>query len=137
MITDFFSDLNWLAVFVATIAWFVFSAVWYSVPAMSKAWQKSARVNPDEGGSFAVALVTSFLCYLVTTIVIALIAAGIGASTFADGVALGVVLGIGFGVASALVSQVYENKGKDYWLINGLNAVIALTIVSVIVSVWA
>lgn len=136
MITDFFSELNWLAVIVATIAWFAFSAIWYSIPAMSKAWQKSAGVNPDEGGPFVVALVTSFLCYLVTTIVIALIAAGIGASTVADGVALGVTLGVGFGVASALVSQVYEIKGKDYWLINGLNAVIALTIVSVILSIW-
>lgn len=136
MITDFFSELNWLAVAVAAVAWFAFSAIWYSVPAMSKAWQESARVNPEEGGSFAVALVTSFLCYVATTIVIALIAAGIGASTFADGVALGVTLGVGFGVASALVSQVYENKGTDYWLINGLNAVISLTIVSVILSVW-
>lgn len=136
MITDYFSDLNWLAVLVATVAWFAFSAVWYSVPAMSNAWQKAAKVDPDQGGSFAVALVVSFASYLVTTVAVALVAAGIGATTVADGVALGVVLGMGFGVASALVSQVYEAKGSSYWLINGVNAVISMTIVAVIVSVW-
>ncbi len=136
MITDLFSELNWLAVIVSAIAWFAFSAIWYSVPAMSKAWMKSARVDPERGGSFAVALVTSFICYVVTAVVIALIVVGIGADSVADGIALGVALGLGFGAASALVTQVYESKGNDYWLINGVNSIIAFSIVSVILSVW-
>lgn len=136
MITDYFTDLNWLAILVATIAWFAFSAIWYSVPAMSKAWQKAARVDPSEGGSFAKALVTSFICYLVTATAVALIAIGIGSTTVTDGLTLGLVLGVGFGVASALVAQVYENKGGSYWLINGVNSIAAMVIVSVIVSVW-
>lgn len=32
MVADFFSDLNWVAVLVAAIAWFAFSSIWYSVP---------------------------------------------------------------------------------------------------------
>ena len=36
---------------------------------------------------------------------------------------------------SALIAQLYEQKGSAYWLINGVNAVIALSLVSVIVSV--
>jgi hypothetical protein len=31
---------------------------------------------------------------------------------------------------------VYEQKGSTYWLINGINAVIAYSIVSVILTVW-
>jgi hypothetical protein len=30
----------------------------------------------------------------------------------------------------------YEQKGNWYWLINGVNAVIAYSIVSVIVTIW-
>ena len=37
---------------------------------------------------------------------------------------------------SALVSQIYEQKGSTYWLINGLNAIIAYIIVALIVTVW-
>ena len=47
MILDYFGDLNWLAILVATIAWFVFSAIWYSVPPLSSAWQRAAKVDVD------------------------------------------------------------------------------------------
>lgn len=136
MIFDAFDDLNWLAVLVATAVWFGFSALWYSIPPISKAWQRAARVDPSGGMPLATILVPTLIGYLVTTIAVALVARGIGAESVGDGLALGVVLGIGFGVVGALVAQLYEAKGSAYWLINGVNAILALSIVSVIVSVW-
>ncbi|MGH8927689.1 MAG: DUF1761 domain-containing protein [Acidimicrobiia bacterium] len=81
-------------------------------------------------------LVPTFIGYFVTTIVIALLVEAIGASDVADGLALGVALGVGFGVVGAMVGQLYEQKGSSYWLINGINAVIAYSIVAVILAVW-
>lgn len=49
---------------------------------------------------------------------------------------LGIALGVAFGLVSALVVQLYEQKGATYWLINGVNAILALSLVSVILSVW-
>jgi hypothetical protein len=138
LIFDFFGELNWLAVVVATLAWFAFSAVWYSVPPLSKAWAKAAGVDPSagDGPPLAVLFIPTLIGYFVTTVVVALIAKGIGAASVGDGIALGVALGIGFGMVNALVNQVYEGKGSNYFLINGLNAVIAWSIVAVIVTVW-
>ncbi len=137
MIFDYFVDLNWLAILVATLAWFAFSAVWYSAPPLSKAWAKAAKVDmTGEGPPLAVLFIPTLIGYFVTTVVIALIATGIGAGEVMDGIWLGVALGVGFGVVGSLVNQVYEGKGSWYWLINGLNAVIAYVIVAVIVTVW-
>lgn len=137
MILDFFGELNWLAILVATLAWFAFSAVWYSVPPLSKAWAAAARVDTTgEGPPLALLFIPTLIGYFVTTVVIALLARGIGAESVGDGVLLGVTLGIGFGVVGALVSQVYESKGRNYFLINGINAIIAYAIVAVIVTVW-
>jgi hypothetical protein len=137
MITDFFADLNWLAVLVAAVAWFAFSAIWYSIPPLSKAWISAAKIDPSAGGpSFAVLLLPTFVAYLVTTIVIALLVEALGITTFDAALALGVALGIAFGLSSALVSQLYEQKGGSYWLINGLNAVLSFTIVTVILALW-
>ncbi len=137
MILDFFSELNWLAIAVATIAWFAFSAIWYSVPPLSGAWQRASKVEmTGDGPPLALLFVPTLVGYFVTTVVIALIARGIGATEVMDGVWLGVTLGVGFGVVNALVSQVYERKGNSYWLINGANAIIAYTIVAVIVTLW-
>jgi hypothetical protein len=136
VILDYLGDLNWLAVIVATVAWFVFSAIWYSAPPLSKAWMREAKVTPGEGPPLVTLLVPTFIGYLVTTIVIALLARAIGASEVMDGLSLGIVLGVGFGVIGALVVQIYEQKGGSYWLINGINAIVAYSIVATIVTVW-
>jgi hypothetical protein len=136
MIFDFFGDLNWLAIVVATVAWFAFSAIWYSLPPISNAWQRAAKVTASEGPPLATLLIPTFIGYFVTSVVIALLARAIGATDIVDGIALGVVLGVGFGVVGALVGQLYEQKGGSYWLINGANAVIAYSIVAVMVTVW-
>ena len=136
MILDHLGDLNWLAIVVATVAWFAFSAVWYSVPPLSNAWQKAAKVSGMEGPPLVTLLVPTFIGYFVTTIVIALTARAVGATDLVDGLVLGIVLGVGFGVISALVVQIYERKGESYTLINGVNAIIAYAIVGMIVSVW-
>lgn len=137
MILDLFGDLNWLAIVVATIAWFAFSAIWYSIPPLSKAWAGAARVDTTgDGPPLPLLFIPTLIGYFITTIVIGLIAAGIGAASLADGIVLGVVLGIGFGMVGALVNQVYEGKGNSYFLINGVNAMIAYAIVGAIVTVW-
>lgn len=136
MIFDYFGDLNWLAVLVAALAWFAFSAIWYSIPALSNAWQRAAKVTPGDGPPLVMVLVPTFIGYFVTSIVIALVAASLDGAELVDGLALGVAFGIGFGVVGAVISQMYEQKGAYYWLINGLNAVIAYSIVAVIVTVW-
>lgn len=137
MILDLFGELNWLAILVATLAWFAFSAIWYSIPPLSKAWANAARVDTSgEGPPLALLFIPTLIGYFVTTVVIGLLVAATGADSLGDGLTLGVVLGIGFGMVGALVSQVYESKGSSYFLINGLNAVLAYAIVAAILSVW-
>lgn len=137
MILDLFSELNWLAIVVATIAWFAFSAIWYSVPPLSRAWAGAAKVDTSgDGPPLALLFIPTLIGYFVTTVVIGLLVAGLGVDTLADGIILGAVLGVGFGMVGALISQVYETKGNSYFLINGINAVIAYAIVGAILAVW-
>jgi hypothetical protein len=136
MIFDYFGDLNWLAVLVAALAWFAFSAIWYSIPLLSNAWQRAAKVTPGEGPPLVMILIPTFIGYFVTSTVIALIATALSGDDVVNGLALGVALGVGFGIVGAVVNQMYEQKGGSYWLINGVNAVIAYSIVAVIVTVW-
>ena len=136
MILDFFDGLNWLAILVATVAWFIFSAIWYSVPPISKAWRRATKV-PVEGDAPLVSLfISTAILYFITTVVIALLVAATGADDAGDGLALGATLGLGFGVVGALISQLYEQKGSSYWLINGFNALVAFSIVAVILALW-
>ncbi len=136
MLLDTLGDLNWLAIVVATVAWFAFSAMWYSIPPISGPWMRAARVTPDQGPPLAALLVPTFIGYLVTATVIAILARATGSADVGDAIALGVLLGLAFGIVNALIVQLYEQKGGAYWLINGVGAVISYTIVALIVTLW-
>lgn len=137
MILELFGALNWLAIVGATLVWFGFSAIWYSIPPLSQAWAKAAGVDmTGEGPPLALLFIPTLIGYFVTTVVIGLLVAATGAMTVGDGIVLGAVLGVGFGMVGALVNQVYERKGGSYFLINGLNAVIAYAIVAAILAAW-
>jgi hypothetical protein len=136
MLVELLGDLNWLAVIVATIAWYAFSAIWYSVPPISAAWQREARVTPTGQGSMppASTLIGTVIAYFVTSVVIALLVAGLAITEVGNAIELGVLLGIGFGTVGALITQLYEQKGSSYWLINGVASLIGFTIVAVILA---
>jgi multisubunit Na+/H+ antiporter MnhB subunit len=140
MIFDFFEGLNWLAIVVATVAWFAFNAIWYSVPPISQAWQAAAKISPTAAGAASrppvSTMVITYLAYLVTVVVIALLVAAIGADDVGDGLALGVSLGIAFSTVFALTTQLYEQKGSSYWLINGVAGIVGFSIVSIILALW-
>ena len=137
MIFDLLENLNWLAVAVATVAWYVYSAIFYAGPVAGKAWQKAAKISMTEGYRPPPSIfIITLVAYFVTTTVIAMIAAAVGASDAVDGIALGVTLGVAFGAMTGLVSQVYEQKGSSYWLINGIGAIISWSIVGVILALW-
>ena len=135
MIFDALGELNWLAVLVATVAWFIWSAIWYSIPPISKPWQRAVGIEPSQSGTpLPTILVATAVLYFITTVVIALLVEATGAQDAADGIALGVALGVGFGAVSSLISQLYEQKGSAYWVINGINAVVAWSIVAVVLT---
>ena len=86
MIFDSFGELNWLAIVVATVAWFAFSAIWYSVPPLSQAWQRASRVETTvQRPSLPMLFLPTLIGYFVTTVVIALLVEATGAADLGDG----------------------------------------------------
>ncbi len=102
-------DLNWLAVLVATIAYFALGALWYAEFAFGKAWQRAVGwdLTPPENagvGLYAVPFVTCFLATLAT----AMIGAASGTDNIMEGVLLGFVVGVGVALPVMLVTGMYD-----------------------------
>ena len=143
MIFDHFDGLNWLAVLVATLAWYAFSTVWYSVPPMSTAWKAAANVAPQERPPLPSLITASVVLYFVATLVIALVVAATDTDTVPEGLALGATFGLGFGVVGGIISQgvlqayqLTEEKGGAYWLVSFAHAIAGWSIATVIIAIW-
>jgi hypothetical protein len=136
---DAFQDVNYLAVLVAAIAYFVLGAIWYIPPVMGRAWQRAGGIEVPEGESpNPMLFVGTLVAYFVAGLATALLAVATATDTAAEGAVLGVTVGIGYAFTAAAVSALYDRKPQPmaWWLINGIFNVIGLVVVAVIISVW-
>lgn len=135
---DAFGDVNYLAVLVAAVAYFVLGAIWYIPPVMGNAWQRAGGIEVAEGGPNPILFVGTLVAYVVAGLATAVLAVGTGTDTVAEGALLGLIVGIGYAFTAAAVSALYDRKPQPmaWWLINGIFNVIGLVVVAIIVSVW-
>lgn len=138
---DTLGDLNWLAVIVATIAYFALGAIWYAPPVLGKPWMRAAGTEMPEAGQrpspaiYAVPLVSS----LIASIALGMLAEATASDGVGDGVVLGLVTGVGFAATIALVTATFETSKPNAMLwgaINGGYHLVGLLVAAVIVSAW-
>jgi hypothetical protein len=136
---DTFSQLNWLAILVAGLAYFMLGAIWYSF-LFQKPWIRLAGVNPnapDAKKGVAAIMFTSFLLMLVAAIGIALFLSKVVPSAgIMSGIKTGLVAGICFSATGMSISYVYEKRPLGLHLINAGYNICGCVLAGTILSMW-
>jgi hypothetical protein len=135
---DSLDDVNYLAVAVAAIAWFVLGAVWYAPPVFGGIWMRSIGMQMPEGfRPNALLFVGTFVAYLVTALALAMLSRATGSDTFGEGLVLGVVTAVGFALAGVAVGALYERRSQPLaWFgVTGVFNLLGYLVVAVIVTV--
>ena len=130
------SGLNWLAIIVATIAFFGLAAVWYQPRVMGRKWMEAAGVDPRGDGPNPLVFGGILIAYFAMAVVLAMIARGTGASSFADGLVLGLSTGIAFVATQAWINATMERRSTNLALVNGGIGIIGHVVMAVIVTTW-
>jgi hypothetical protein len=122
MDTSFFSHLNWLAIAVAAVAYFMLGALWYGM-LFKNAWIKGSGIDMNSpqakkgGGSL---MVFTLILEFITAIGIAILAGRIGATGgVISGIKLGLLTGICFASIAVWISFMYQMKSKTMMAIDG------------------
>lgn len=131
-------DLNWLAVLVATAAYFALGGIWYARPVFGGAWQRAGGIEVPEGTPSAKYYVGPLITCFVMTVATAMLAFSTASSTVGEGLVLGIVVGVGYALMLSILGGLFENRPEPwtYVAIGGGYHVVGLLIVGVIVSIW-
>jgi hypothetical protein len=135
MLFDYFADLNWLAVLVAALAYFVLGAIWYSNMMFGKAYRAALGIT-EQGTPNPSLLIINFVGWFISATALGLVGAAAGASTVIDGIVLGLVAGVGFVVVHQVVGGVFDPGRRALMGVNVPYTVPGFVIMGVILAVW-
>ncbi|MCX2947698.1 DUF1761 domain-containing protein [Lentzea sp. NEAU-D7] len=133
-------DLNWLAVVVATIAYFALGMVWYADYAFGRAWQRASGqdLSPPENTSAAVYAIPLLTCFVIT-LATAMIGNASKTDNIMEGVLLGLVVGLGVALPVRFVTGAYDMTKPAPITFAAIGAgyhIVGLTLAGAILGQW-
>ena len=133
-----FSEINWLAVLVGAIGYFILGALWYSV-LFKGAWIKASGVNPNDPGAksgVAQIMLASLVLMIIASIGLGILITRIGSAGWMTGCKIGLIAGVCFSATAISISYLYEKKPMALHVINGLYNIAGCVIAGIIIAVW-
>jgi hypothetical protein len=140
MDTSFLSNLNWLAVLCAALAYFALGALWYSKVLFAEKWLALTGIdpkNPEATKGMAVVMTSSFLLMFIAALGIAILQSKLQLTGgWMSGLKLGLVTGLFFGASAISISYLYEKRPTGLHLINGGYTVVGNILAAIIICSW-
>lgn len=134
MLFDAFDDLNWLAVIVAAVAYWVLGAIYYNDAVMGKQWKAATGV--EEMKPNAQQILGNLVLNFIAAIALALIAHMIGAENVGDGIVLGLVVSFGFIGTNRINEGLYTGPKTALMRVNAPYTLLGFIVMGIILATW-
>lgn len=129
--------INYLAVFICAVLYFLLGWLWYGV-LFGQRWMalEGFTMAQAQKSDVAADFITSFLLGLLMAYVLAHVCAWANAKTAARGAAVGVMLWIGFIGPVAYTTNIYEGRPKMLFAINYFYPLVGLWMMGIVLALW-
>ena len=140
MESSFLSQVNWLAVIVAALAYFIIGSLWFAA-IFGKVWLQEVekigiRINKPTRGQMTQKMVQTFIGNWIIVLAVAYVVFVSGSVTWQTGLKIGLICGIGFAVAVMVVAYTWESRSYKLIAIDAGYPLTGITIAAIILSVW-
>ena len=139
MSTALFSHINWLAVIVASVAYFMIGGLWYSKMLFGTKWATLQRIDMADANmkkGVAAIMFYSFLLMLLNVIGLAILVARLDLTILSSAIKLGLVTGLLFCVTAVSISFLYEKKPTALYFISGGYQLLGNLVAAIILVLW-
>jgi len=132
------SEINWLAVLVAAVAWTVIGGVYFGVLIAKPYAVALGRQDAPAGRPGPLTYVGPMIAGLVMVVTTAVLMRALGIESLGDAVVFGLIIGIGYLAAMTVTIAINPNFPRPllYAAINAPGFVLSSTVASVILGLW-
>lgn len=130
------ANLNYWAILAAALSTFLIGGLWYSPAVFGKAWMAENGFTEEslKNGNMAKIFGLAFLLGLIAAVNLAMFLGN--ESSIANGAFYGFLAGFGWVATFVGTHYLFERKSFRLFLINAGYAVVALTVMGVILAAW-
>lgn len=139
MDTSIFQELNWLAIIVATLAYFALGALWYSKMLFANKWISYTKIDPTDPNATKGAgtiMLGSLVLMFVTVFGLAVLRAYLDREGWMSGLKIGLLTGVCFGACAISVSYLYEKRPLALHFINNGYTIVGHIVAAIILCSW-
>lgn len=130
-------DVNWWAVVVSAVAYFVLGAVWYGV-LFGNAWMAALGMTREEigGGASPGQYLLTLIMEFIAMLTLAVLLVNVPASGLWEGAAFGALVAGGVWVTLLAVTFTYEGRKASLFLIDAFYHALAFVVGGAILGAW-
>jgi hypothetical protein len=139
MNTEVFSQINWLAVLVAALAYFMLGAIWYSKALFGSKWAVLVGLdmsNPDKKKGMGKMMAGTFILIIVTCIALALFVHRLDLIVISSALKLGFITGVCFATTAVAISFIYETRPTALYFIDCGYHLAGHLIAAIVLVLW-
>ena len=133
-----FSGINWPAIIVGALAYWLLGAIWYSF-LFQKQWVAYHMIDvsdPNMKGGMAAIMLTSLVLMFVASLGLGILAKLLGLSGWMPGAKLGVLTGLFFSATAISITYLYLKRPAGLHFIDGLYHVVGQMLAAIIICLW-
>lgn len=131
--------INYFAVLVAGVAYFILGGLWYSPLLFAKTWLAAIGKTEEQikqSGGAALAYITSFIGSLAAAFVLAIFVSYADADTLPAGLITGFFIWFGFVATTAAPPYFYEDRNKRLYLIYSGYTLVGFLMMASVLALW-
>lgn len=137
---DFLSQINYGAVVVAAIVYWIIGMLWFSL-IFGKTWAKliqkhGIKIKAPTKKQMVAKCIYTFLLNFVISFGVAVFVNSLGITTLPSAITLGLVLSICFALATLVIGYVWESRPWALALIDLAYPLIGIIVSSIIITLW-
>lgn len=142
----FLLELNWIAIAIAFVLFFVVGAIWFGPKTFYPAWVRLMGITEEPGkglGHHGMPFVFGFTALGALVQVVALasvihfVALANGSPVGAvGGLLIGLLVGVGFTAAGSLSHRLFSGQGVRVWLIEVGGDIVSLTLAGLVIGLF-
>jgi hypothetical protein len=139
MNNDLLSEINWLAVLVAAVAYFMLGAIWYSKALFAPKWAKLVGLDMNSDSNkkgLGAMMMGSFILILVTCIAQAFLVVRMDLFVLTSGLKLGLITGLCFASTAVSISFIYEKRPTALYFIDCGYHLVGHIAAAIILVLW-